>query len=343
MKTNFTKILSLVLSSAILFTMGTMFSTIASAQTIVTTNKAWDFKNNIDGWSYGDSWEYQYNGKNNTSISYDNEKLKINVDYSADSAESWSQMAVCYNESDMSLKNANYASFDFYYETAKLTKGSFGVGIFSNCGIDNVADINNAAVDIGNGISKATVEFDYSNVTDDLASDLTIKIIGFSTDYKGSIWLDNIVVTNKYGSQITMNGTSVPEPTYTVTIPEKIDFGTCNKAMKNDIVANRFKTVDIGSVTVNHSNLYINEKEIEITIGSNFKITDGTDSLNYSILKDGKALVTGEKIATVSATQTDLDVTQSTPLTASLDKSQITKNSTTYTGTVSFTVTLAEK
>ena len=59
----------------------------ASEESEATVLKQWSFTTGADGWEYGTNWEYQYDGIENSSVSWDDGKLKATVDYSKNAAD----------------------------------------------------------------------------------------------------------------------------------------------------------------------------------------------------------------------------------------------------------------
>ena len=143
------------------------------------------------------------------------------------------------------------------------------------------------------------------------------------------------------GTDLTMSGVAIPEPTYTVTIPTTIDFGTCDKAMANDTAKNRIKEITVDGLTITHSNLFVNEKQITIAMGSDFTIKNGANTLNFDLYDGTTKLATNGILITANPTAIDTAVNDKKTLTAKLDKTQI-KASGIYTGTVTFTVAMSD-
>lgn len=169
-----------------------------------TTIKSWNFTTGVDGWNYGTGWEYQYSGADNSSVAWDDGKLKATVDFSQDSDKSWSQMALstwCSNSFD--LTGANQISFDFYYDTSCMTQGSIMFKLFSNGGIDKTVSFDAASAKTVSGtIKKASITCEMDEMSgEDVegVNDFAICVVGNETDYKGDMWFDNIKIqaTNK--------------------------------------------------------------------------------------------------------------------------------------------------
>jgi len=175
---------------------------IASAPTSEpTTYKKWSFTTGLDGWEYGTDWEWEYHGIENSSVSYDDGKLKATVDYSKDASQGWSQMAVkTWVNNGMDLTGADTVKFDFYYDAANMTCGSFKVKAYSNDTIEANTDISDAEVVEGT-LMKATATIKFPTITNDNVHDFALCIVGSNTDYKGDVWLDNIEILGTKGAE----------------------------------------------------------------------------------------------------------------------------------------------
>lgn len=206
--------------------------------------KSWDFSENANGWYDGGAgWDYQYQGRENTGVSYDteNQRLKVDVDYSADSECGWSQMAVCYYEDGMSLTGANQVALDVYYDKANRTTGGFSVKAYSNSGVDAYVALDESAAEVVEGtLIKVPVVITFDAITADVTPDFSLCIIGQNTDYKGTVWFDDIVisrledttdksvdatVTAGAGNQVTVNVSELMTVDKT-GVQEKVEFQT---------------------------------------------------------------------------------------------------------------------
>ncbi|SES78356.1 glycosyl hydrolase [[Clostridium] polysaccharolyticum] len=159
--------------------------------------KAWNFTTGADGWEYGTDWEYEYHGIENSSVSWDEGKLKATVDYSKDADQGWSQMAVkTWGSKTFDLTGANLCSFDFYYDSSCKTQGKFQFKLFSSgAGIEQVVSFDEKDAETVEGtIKKVTVVTDIDLTGEDIAStyDFAICLVGSETDYVGDVWFDNI-------------------------------------------------------------------------------------------------------------------------------------------------------
>ncbi|MEG1779191.1 MAG: hypothetical protein RR263_03745 [Oscillospiraceae bacterium] len=142
-------------------------------------------------------------------------------------------------------------------------------------------------------------------------------------------------------NNITMKGTKIPTPTYTVTIPTTIAFGECKKAMANDTEANKIKEITVEDIKITHSNLFVNEKQVTVSLSSDFTIKNGNTTLSFELYDGATKLLTGATLITANPTVEDNNVSSSKTLTAKLDKTKI-KKAEIYNGVVTFTVALTD-
>lgn len=164
-----------------------------------------DFEDGIDGWYYGEGWEYQYNGAIPT-IEAEDGKLKVQVDYSQDQDKDWSNIAVCYwNDAGMNLKGASQISMDVWFETDKLTEGELKIAAYSNAGIDVNTSLTDLEEEEGTGLTKAKAVMTIPALTEEAVQDLGMKIVGCNTSYQGAVYLDNI----KFSAFVDTSDTSV--------------------------------------------------------------------------------------------------------------------------------------
>lgn len=174
----------------------------AKDETAVAELKKWSEKSDFAAWEYDAEWNSDYDGAAETTAEASDDlggSLKLGVDFSANAAASWSQMAVKVWDNDgMNLAGANKVSFDFYYEAAKLTTGGFSVKAYSNAGVDVYTRIDTGnSVDAGEGINKASVALDFNEIQEASVNDWAMCLIGQETNYKGNIWFDNITISSE--------------------------------------------------------------------------------------------------------------------------------------------------
>lgn len=139
-------------------------------------------------------------------------------------------------------------------------------------------------------------------------------------------------------AQEGIKGTEQVVPFYTITIPESIDFGTCEKKMTNDI-ANKFKTIPL-VIEATTSNLFESGHHIQVSIASDFKLSNGEQSLDYVLMDADNLITNNETIVIVAPDVPDSNLITQKNLTARLDQSQI-KMSGDYTDKMTFTVSIA--
>lgn len=146
-------------------------------------------------------------------------------------------------------------------------------------------------------------------------------------------------------STINLVGTTIPSPIYTLTIPEKLDFGTLTKKVKSvsDIEATA-KTA-VGNVSVNYSNLFDNQKSLIVAISMNNKIKYEGNSLPFQLYEKGITsdieIMNGTQLFTIVPTSLDTNVKAEKNVYATLDQ-RLIKTSGDYTGTLTFTVRITD-
>ena len=83
-----TKLMAIVLAGVLLtgsVTPGFHMSRVQAAEDLFNTRYDFNFEDGIEGWYYGEGWEYQYNGAKPTLESdTENGRMKIAVDFSQD-------------------------------------------------------------------------------------------------------------------------------------------------------------------------------------------------------------------------------------------------------------------
>lgn len=144
-----------------------------------------------DDWANGGAWQYG-NSIANTVVDYNGSKMmKVDLDYTGMGSFNWSE-AKLENKFSKSydISAYNLLAFDYYYPAAM--SGS-KLKIFSNAGIDKEAEITEVETLSGGMIhAKAQVRF---SPTDKGLADLTIGFVGVNTEFKGSVYVDNITLS----------------------------------------------------------------------------------------------------------------------------------------------------
>lgn len=151
----------------------------------------WTFDNNIDGWSYGGAWEYD--GPADISWDSDKEMLRLDVDYSGNAASGWSEFKIDYRDSNgLDLTGADCLSMDVIFDPSQMS-GGLSVKISSDGVLDDSKGVNlENAEPYGDGLQKVSYMTSFNTIKNGDINKFTIGIVGNNTNYKGSIWLDNI-------------------------------------------------------------------------------------------------------------------------------------------------------
>lgn len=155
-------------------------------------------------WTGEDGYQYFHGGNEATKpdLAYDangeNGRLKVSLDYTANSKETWSEAKVKFTpKTAADISNYNQLSVDLIYpENSNISKMKF----FSDGTINKDCNIDTSeAVDAGNGYKKVTVTMGFSPSTTPL-KDVTIGIIGVNSSFKGDVYLDNLTLSQKDAS-----------------------------------------------------------------------------------------------------------------------------------------------
>lgn len=205
----------------------------AAGETNITV---WDFEDQsqgTQGWTVNTGWIGDENNqetdfKNTLNLERDESgRLKYSLDFSKVAYENhkgWAQAAFNLSDcSNISFAGINKLSFDFYYKKSKSENenwdGSLTVKLQAKAGETNIIVTDPASdngglkdcVDVlfddsadANGLIKKSIsfEFDESKIGTNQASDVTLVVVGRSTNYSGCVYFDNI----------TLNKSSQTEP-----------------------------------------------------------------------------------------------------------------------------------
>ncbi len=165
-------------------------------------------------WAGETGYQYFHGGTENAApeVSYDanngDGRLKASLNYTANSGESWSEAKVKFTpEKAVDISNYNQVSVDLIYpENSNISKIKF----FSNSGINKDTSIDTSeATDAGNGYKKVTITLGFSPSTTPL-EDLTIGLIGVNSSFKGDVYLDNLILSQKDASGDFVKITTTP-------------------------------------------------------------------------------------------------------------------------------------
>lgn len=245
-------------------------------------------------WSTEAGYAYKHGDASNKAgtatpdISYDsaNERLKVSVDYSADSTASWSEAKVkCVPTEAMDVSQYNQLSVDIIYPS-KL-KGS-KIKFFANGIINKDMTIDDDAEDIGDGMKKATITMGFTP-TDKPLTDVTIGIIGCSTSFKGDVYLDNLVLSQADTTNDFVEITETPgagSPADLSQMPSSVNVSDANAADSAKALAAYLNTLmNSDQVLFGHQNDVSRSVNPQATIGDVYDVTGqvsgvfGIDSL----------------------------------------------------------------
>ncbi|WP_167955167.1 glycosyl hydrolase [Anaerosporobacter faecicola] len=177
--------------------------------------KSWSFDTDVQGWEYAAGWEYKYQGASNSNVTFDDEMLKVDLDYSADVGEGYSKAVIKHWESGLLLEGVNKAEWDLYYNPSSMSTGSFNMEVYTDHGSASSAIDFSKATKISEDYYKLHVSMNFAEPLEGATYDqVAIQVIGSNTDFKGSFWFDNIVLSE------------VSESDYDVTILKSWPFAT---------------------------------------------------------------------------------------------------------------------
>lgn len=182
--------------------------------------RVWNFEDGDQGWVYDDSWSgdsFQGGG----GCEYDREKgmLRLNLDYSLNTDNSYSQTGVCLAEEEgIDFSPYKVLNFDVYYEPEAFTTGQLVVKAFSDniFGDQSCRVMETPAEDVdGLKLVNVSLSCDEKYAQRERPGKLMLLIIGEYTDYHGYVWLDNITLSNVKKEKF-LKETTVPVKTKTV-------------------------------------------------------------------------------------------------------------------------------
>lgn len=182
--------------------------------------RIWDFEDGTQGWVYDDSWSGDsYKGEG--SCTYDEEKrmLKLNLDYSLNIDNSYSQTGICLSEEEgIDYSPYKALSFDLYYDPSAFTTGKLIAKAFSNNIFGDqsciIHETPSEEVD-GLRLVNVTLSCDEKYTQREKPGKLMLLLIGEYTDYHGDIWIDNIILSNVKKEKF-LKETTIPVKTETI-------------------------------------------------------------------------------------------------------------------------------
>jgi len=171
---------------------------LVAAEETTSQDRLWDFTEGTQGWVFDGSWAGDgYHGTSGYSHDLLNGRLQVDIDFSQDSSNGWSQPGISFsNGTGIDYSKFSTLTFDFFYDSTEYTTGQ--ITLKANSGSifqEQMVGLNNLSTeDIGENIKKATVTFkiDPTYAKAETPEKLMLLIVGNNTDYKGSLWFDNI-------------------------------------------------------------------------------------------------------------------------------------------------------
>ena len=144
-----------------------------------------------DDWANGGAWQYTNSIVNSVAEYNSSKMMKVDLDYTGMGSCSWSE-AKLENKfaKSFDISAYNLLTFDYYYPAAM--SGS-KIKIFSNAGINKEAEITEVET-LSDGMIHAKAQVRFSP-TDKGLADLTIGFVGVNTEFKGSVYVDNITLS----------------------------------------------------------------------------------------------------------------------------------------------------
>ncbi|MBS2904619.1 hypothetical protein KFV96_26255, partial [Klebsiella pneumoniae] len=87
---------------------------------------SWSFDDSNEGWNFGGA--YSYNGPQDNVVNFDEEKqgLRLDVDYSKNVGDSWSEFKIekKFEGEKLKLNGYNVLTYDFIYDPNCMTTGT---------------------------------------------------------------------------------------------------------------------------------------------------------------------------------------------------------------------------
>lgn len=202
------------------------------------TSLKWNFDDEskgLEGWELGGVWAHQ----GNPEVEYDENicggSLKLSLDFTKDTEVSWSEVKLQNNfEKSININGYNVLTYDFIYDPANMSMGSFKTKLYSNGAIDTYQDIKLENLeDVDGGLKKAKITVKFAGVNKDIDG-LILAVIGVNSNYKGDIYLDNIEllqekvesiyvdITEEVKEQTSINVSNLDTPKDIKLVDEKV-------------------------------------------------------------------------------------------------------------------------
>ncbi len=165
------------------------------------TARVWDFEEGAQGWVYDDSWSGDsYEGEGSCEHDPSKGMLKLELDYSLNTDNSYSQTGICLEETEgIDYSPYKALNFDLYYDPSAFTTGKLSVRAFSdNIFGDQSVNIQEIPAEDADGLKLVNLSLncDEKYTGREKPAKLMILLVGEYTDYRGSVWIDNITLSN---------------------------------------------------------------------------------------------------------------------------------------------------
>ena len=228
-------------------------------------------------WGTEEGWDYYHGGAANSVpvISYDsaNQRLQVALDYSANAASTWSEAKVTFTPAEAAdISSYNQLSIDIIYpdelDGTKMKFFSDGI-INKNTTVDE-----STAEDLGNGMKKVTVTMGFSPSSTPLPN-LTIGIIGCQTSFKGNVYLDNLVLSQKNEAEDFVKITATPGAGTTADISNSISVIKMTDANADDCAKALFTY--LSALSENDQVLFGHQNDVSRSVNANAALGDVYD------------------------------------------------------------------
>ncbi|MGN0416199.1 MAG: glycosyl hydrolase [Agathobacter sp.] len=149
-------------------------------------------------WANEEGWKYDNTVTPAVAEINNSKALKLNLDYSKNSGETWSEAKIHKTFKDgLDVSAYNQISYDLIYPAA--FDGAFKAKVFAKEESSDTKiiekDVSSFDItDLGNGMKKAVVTVKFTPNTAKI-TDLTLGTVGVSTDFKGDVYIDNITLS----------------------------------------------------------------------------------------------------------------------------------------------------
>ncbi len=161
------------------------------------SNVQWTFDSDTEGWVK----DINYNDAMLSAVTWDNGRLKVDVDYSNASDNGWAQTAIQVKPtSEINFEKYNDLALDVYYDPDEMQDRDITIKVdaANENIVEQMSNIKSQTVaSTEHGLNKVTFHFELNEEAENKISDkLNIIIVGCGTDFSGSLWFDNIILSN---------------------------------------------------------------------------------------------------------------------------------------------------